>query len=289
MEIKFEEKIYRFMMLQKKVIFYLGVLTVMNTSSKGSWKADYHKQSDFQFEVGKEAIAGFNLKGTERILDVGCGTGKTTNYCARMLTTGSVVGIDLSDNMISFAQKTYKNTPNLTFMRCSATEIPFENEFDLVYSMFCLHWVKDQESAIQKIAKSLKPGGRAFLYIAYESELLKKYEVCIAKIVKDHPEWKKYISNYLYIQPKNMWTEWCRKVGLNVPSDKIIEQKTTFATLNDFKNNLKVLAVVPDMNDKNRDEFLNLILSELYIVYKTNENEPFEHTTATLVLELVLN
>src|SRR5215211_6128138 len=42
---------------------------------------------------------------TDRVLDVGCGTGQTTRDAARAATAGSALGVDLSARMIDYARQ----------------------------------------------------------------------------------------------------------------------------------------------------------------------------------------
>lgn len=259
----------------------------MSIKSKNIWNADYHKQSNFQFNVGKQALKYLNLKGTERILDIGCGTGKTTNYCANLIPEGSIVGLDLSSDMINFAKEEYKATSNLKFIEGSATNIPFENEFDVVFSMYCLHWIEDQQKVIDQIAKSLKSGGQALLYIPCRGALLDNFEKCTASIVEKKPNWKKHTSYYYFIQPSSVWLRWIKDQGFQVKKHQVIEQKKIFDTLQDCKKYMQALSVAPNLPKKERLHFLEMLLSELYKIYNKGENDQFEYITSTLVLHII--
>jgi trans-aconitate 2-methyltransferase len=87
--------------------------------------ADYAANSAAQHAWARELIAKLQLRGDERILDVGCGDGKVTAEIARAVPRGSVVGIDASAEMIAFAQKTFpaKGNPNLAFQIGDARRI----------------------------------------------------------------------------------------------------------------------------------------------------------------------
>ncbi len=50
----------------------------------------YEKASDHQKEWGTRLIAELNLKGTERVLDLGCGDGSVTTRIADLLADGGV-------------------------------------------------------------------------------------------------------------------------------------------------------------------------------------------------------
>jgi len=87
--------------------------------------ADYAANSAAQQIWARELIAQLQLRGNERVLDVGCGDGKVTAELARTVPKGSVTGIDASPEMIDFARKTFplNAIPNLEFQICDARKI----------------------------------------------------------------------------------------------------------------------------------------------------------------------
>jgi trans-aconitate 2-methyltransferase len=127
--------------------------------------AEYARRSSLQEAMGQEVLALLDLKGSERILDVGCGDGKITAEIAARVPRGSVVGVDPSQDMISFAQSRYgQATPdNLRFQVADARSLPFQSEFDLVVSFNALHWIPDQNAALSAIRSALISGGKAQL------------------------------------------------------------------------------------------------------------------------------
>ena len=93
---------------------------------KVKWNAaDYAANSIVQQSWARELIAKLNLRGDERILDIGCGDGKVTAEMAKAVPRGFVAGTDASAEMIEFAQKSFpkKKYPNLQFQICDARKI----------------------------------------------------------------------------------------------------------------------------------------------------------------------
>jgi trans-aconitate 2-methyltransferase len=124
--------------------------------------ADYEKSSSGQYKWAMALIEGLDLKGDERILDIGCGNGKITANLAGLVPNGCVIGMDLSREMISFAESKYlpRDHPNLSFQVGDASCLGFMEQFDLVVSFACLHWIRDHLPVLKGVWRSLLPGGR---------------------------------------------------------------------------------------------------------------------------------
>ncbi len=118
----------------------------------------YEKASTHQKEWGAKLIAEFDLKGTEHILDLGCGDGTLTAQLAALVPKGEIIGIDGSKGMIDEAQSKAGN--NLRFRRLDINDLDFVEEFDLIFSNATLHWIKDHQRLLQKANKALRDGGR---------------------------------------------------------------------------------------------------------------------------------
>ncbi|MDD2335218.1 MAG: methyltransferase domain-containing protein [Geobacteraceae bacterium] len=117
----------------------------------------YAKASAHQKEWGASIIADLSLKGTERVLDLGCGDGVLTSLFADLLPNGEVVGIDASQGMIAVALE--KERKNLRFILHDIDNLDFSDEFDIVFSNAALHWVKDHHKLLQNVRQALRAGG----------------------------------------------------------------------------------------------------------------------------------
>ncbi len=121
-----------------------------------NWNAGlYDAKHSFVWEKAKDLVGLLNAKSGERILDLGCGTGELS---AQIATSGAeVVGVDRSAKMIEEARRKF---PNLRFEVCDARELPWEQEFDAVFSNAALHWIPQAGPVVAGIAHSLRPAGR---------------------------------------------------------------------------------------------------------------------------------
>ena len=135
----------------------------------------YFSSSSSQKKWGLENLAKLHFKGNERVLDVGCGDGKLSAEIAMSLPEGSVLGIDLSEGMITFSMEHYPHEifMNLFFMQMDAGELTFDSEFDVVFSNAALHWIKAPELLLRDSGKVSHPEGHCWPSLEGGEMLLK--------------------------------------------------------------------------------------------------------------------
>ncbi|HWR58972.1 MAG TPA: methyltransferase domain-containing protein [Thermodesulfovibrionales bacterium] len=125
------------------------------------WDAEkYDSVKAPQIDAGRELIATAEVRETDSVLDIGCGTGKLTVELARLASKGKVVGIDPSKEMLQKAQEVAAGVENLRFVRTGVESIDFVDRFDFAFSNSSLQWVKEQAEAIRRTYRSLRRGGR---------------------------------------------------------------------------------------------------------------------------------
>jgi SAM-dependent methyltransferase len=102
------------------------------------------------------------VKPGMRILDAGCGSGKTTMLIHEIIQPGgNIVGVDYSGSHISFAAKNYGGKDGLEFHQQDISA-PMEwlGQFDLIWVRFVLEYYRAGALEIVKnLMKSVKPGG----------------------------------------------------------------------------------------------------------------------------------
>jgi len=101
-----------------------------------------------------------------RVLDLGCGTAQLTDDLRRRWPNATVVGLDLSADMLAAAQRRLGHT--LPFVRANSAALPFaESSFDLVTSSLSYHWYPDAGRVLAQLARVIRPGGRFVLATLY--------------------------------------------------------------------------------------------------------------------------
>ena len=129
------------------------------------WDAKrYHRVSEPQFDWGQRIIARLQPSAGERILDVGCGTGRLTREILKAAGDGSttrVIGLDRSGSMLAVARAdaAVSESP-IGYVQGDGVALPFANAFDAIFSAATFHWIHDHPAVFRSVSTALVPGGR---------------------------------------------------------------------------------------------------------------------------------
>lgn len=164
-----------------------------------TWNArEYHSSSSNQKRWGSELIARLALKGNEHILDIGSGNGALTAEIAEKVPDGAVTGLDSSADMVNLARNNFPRAmhPNLSFVLQDASNLDFNEEFDIVFSNACLHWIKDHQPVLKGIQKGLKPAGRILLQMGGKGNAADL--IAIMDTLIQEPKWSPYFRTFVF-------------------------------------------------------------------------------------------
>jgi SAM-dependent methyltransferase len=119
-----------------------------------TWDASlYAGNGRFVALLAEALVEALNTQPGERILDLGCGDGFLSR---RIAESGAiVVGVDNSTEMIAAAKKRGVDARHV-----GGEALPFEEEFDAVFSNAALHWMHDHDAVLRGVYRALRPGGR---------------------------------------------------------------------------------------------------------------------------------
>ena len=143
--------------------------------TKSGWNSDslvltYFYHSELQRQWAWELLGTHRFSGEEAVLDFGCGDGKVSAEIARLVPQGSVTGVDLSAEMIHFAQMKFPPYayPNLDFRKSPSLtfgDAPEEPFYDLICSFCVFHLVAHPEQILLRFKSCLKPGGKLLFVV----------------------------------------------------------------------------------------------------------------------------
>lgn len=129
---------------------WLGRFTLWRMNSSHSKLTDW----------GLEHIS---VEKNDRILDVGCGGGRTVSKLAAMATQGKVYGVDYSEESVAATKKTNAGAieaGRVEVRHGSVSQLPFsERMFDLVTAVETHFWWPNLAEDMREIFRVVKPGG----------------------------------------------------------------------------------------------------------------------------------
>ncbi len=130
----------------------------------GTQVKEYNKyRSEYPQKFYNFLFSLVKTKKIENILDLGCGTGKSTEPLVREGV--KVVGYDHDFKMLNQAKKNAieRHLP-IEYIKGEAENLPFENNsFDIVTIGTAFHWFANKK-AVKNIERILKPGGLLFIH-----------------------------------------------------------------------------------------------------------------------------
>ncbi|XER04728.1 hypothetical protein SRRS_01960 [Sporomusa rhizae] len=102
------------------------------------------------------------LKGSERVLELGAGYGRIMKELAPY--AGSIVGIDISEDSIPFGQAYLKDSPNCELKMADAHKFEFTPEFNVILCLQNALSAMKVEALpfVQHTMNGLLPGGKAY-------------------------------------------------------------------------------------------------------------------------------
>lgn len=146
--------------------------TIANTEMAAAWDGEegdeWVEHADRFDATGRFIDARFEAEVAigpdEDVLDIGCGTGKSSRDAARRAR--SVLGVDLSSRMLEEAARRSRaeGLANVRFVRADAQVHPFEPDaHDLAISSFGAMFFGDPTAAFANIGRALRPRSRLAL------------------------------------------------------------------------------------------------------------------------------
>ena len=121
---------------------------------------DYDKKWSFYVDsTTRETMLRLAMAGTERVLDVGCGTGELLARIAAKYPAARLAGLDPVPEMLEVAKS--KLSARVDLRIGWANELPWpDNSFDLVVSCNMFHYITHPVAAVREMERALRPGGR---------------------------------------------------------------------------------------------------------------------------------
>jgi trans-aconitate methyltransferase len=192
---------------------------------------------------------------------VGCGDGKITAEIAAQLPQGSVTGVDVSPEMIAFAQTHHPagTIPNLHFQVMDARSLKAPKPLDLIFSNAALHWVDDQEAFLRSAAYALKTSGRLVVSCGGKGNAHDVF--LVMRPILRRERWRDFFRDMTmpyFFYPLGNYQTWLARANFKIQRLELFPQFTVYEGAAAFANWLRItwLPYVQRVPEAWREEFI---------------------------------
>jgi trans-aconitate 2-methyltransferase len=116
----------------------------------------YLEFADQRARPAADLVAQIELENPRRIIDLGCGTGNSTEHLHRRWPQAEPTGLDNSAAMLAQARTSH---PDWKWIESTVEGWRPDAAYDLIFSNACLHWVKDHGAVFPRLFDQVAPGG----------------------------------------------------------------------------------------------------------------------------------
>lgn len=233
----------------------------------------YSRNNALQYNFAMKIVSKITFDNKARVLDIGCGDGVITNEIAAIVPDGCVIGTDISIQMVEFASKKYSSQSNLRFLQMDANKNIFREQFDIITSFNCLHWISEQQNTLNGIAKAAVNGAQIAILLSHRKSLYHHVldTICVSN------KWRAYFLDF--INPRsffeqNAYKEMLITAGLQVVELSEEEMTYIFRSKEQLKNFFSAAgSQIKQIPDNKKTEFLNDFLYEYLRKSKSTNND----------------
>ncbi|WP_375331732.1 class I SAM-dependent methyltransferase [Candidatus Tisiphia endosymbiont of Temnostethus pusillus] len=259
-------------------------LVIFNIPAYASshWDAELYKKNSVKLQqfTALEVISKVKFKGTEHILDIGCGDGKITKILAERVPYGKVLGIDISESMIKLAHQL--QTENLHFSISNSERLLTKEKFDLIFSFFCIQWVENKQQAFYEISNHLGERGKVYLIMTNRNPHLLAGRKNIFNSIKWNVFYKDYKDTTDVIDNDDYLT-YATQAGLKNVKFKKFVRRIDFDSYEELKTFITM--VTPSINILPNEQLKQEFIKEL-VAYYLNDINPINASTNYIEYEI---
>jgi SAM-dependent methyltransferase len=142
---------------------------------------------------GEAALAAYPPRPGDRVIDLGCGFGDTTQRLAELVgPDGEAVGIDVSEPFVAAAREEAQAAGNdkVRFIAADLQVVEIEGEFDYAFSRMGIMFFANPVQALRNVRKALVPGGQLCAVVWRRKEdnpWVRRAELVVEEYL-EHPE-----------------------------------------------------------------------------------------------------
>jgi trans-aconitate 2-methyltransferase len=137
--------------------------------SKHDWNPElYLAFGKERIQPSIDLVARIDYEHPQRIIDIGCGPGNSTQVLQRRWTNSEIIGADNSPAMIRKASEDY---PHQKWIMYDAGKDSLDQKFDIVFSNATIQWIPDHEKLIREFYELLNERGVLAIQVPLFNEM----------------------------------------------------------------------------------------------------------------------
>jgi trans-aconitate methyltransferase len=203
-----------------------------------------------------------------------------------------VTGVDASEEMIAFAQKSFPPAviSNLQFHIADAREISHQKLFDVVFSNAALHWIDDHERFLRSAATVLKPGGRLIVSCGGKGNAR---DVFLALRPEMHMKrWRDFFRRmptpYFFYAPDD-YKKWLPKYGFKIQNVQLAQKDAVYDGAKGFATWLRTtwIPYIQRMPESLREEFIAAVTQRYIVKHPLDVNRKIHVSMVRLEIDAI--
>jgi trans-aconitate 2-methyltransferase len=231
----------------------------------------YLKFSDQRGRPAADLIAQIQLESPKRIIDLGCGTGNSTERLHHRWPTAGITGLDSSPAML---RKARDNHPEWVWAESTIEDWSPTTPYDLIFSNAALHWVERHESFFPRLMEQISPGGVLAVQMPRNSDSLSHQAI---KRIATEPHWSASLaglSESTFVQPPDFYYRVLRRSAsrLNIWETEYLQIMDGPRAVLDWVRSTAMRPYLERLqDDAHRKRFEAMCLAEFERFYPAND------------------
>jgi ubiquinone/menaquinone biosynthesis C-methylase UbiE len=127
------------------------------------WVAEFESPERDRLQKPDEVVAALKLRSSDRIADIGAGTGYFTRRFAKAASAGTVFAVDLEPNMLRYVAKRARTEGQKNIVPVLAQpDSPMlpPGSVDVIFICNTVHHIENRAAYYALLREDLAPGGR---------------------------------------------------------------------------------------------------------------------------------
>lgn len=236
------------------------------------WNPDlYLKFSDQRARPAADLIAQIKLENPKRVIDLGCGTGNSTEQVHARWPKAEITGLDSSASMLKQARSRH---PDWHWIQSNIEDWQPDGRFDLIFSNAALHWLADHGALFPRLMQSVASGG--VMAVQMPNNFHSGAHQAMKKVAGD-PRWAGALSNAAEkfgVQTPAFYYDTLRKLAshLDIWETEYLQIMDGPEAVHEWIRSTGMRAYLEKLaDDGQREEFERLCLEEMEKTYQPND------------------